>query len=686
MKIWKHKYFSFISCRATSASFMASRERKPIILSSSFLLLLLPTLAANPYSIWSQSFDSFNYSVISEFAFLHNATINQGVLLVTPDNFGNSLGEPYQSGRVMLKKPFRLWKNKSSSASSKTVASFNSTFVFNTFRLGRPESEGLAFMIALDFEIPTNSDGQWLGLTNSTLDTNPVNQFIAIEFDTAKQSFDPDDNHVGVVVNSVISIKTASLTPLGLNLTEENGASFIAWVEYDGSNRSIKVFVEKEAKGVKPETPVLSYDIDVSKYISETSYFGFSASTGESAELNCVLKWEISVDELPEGASWIKRGMVIGISCFFVLIFIGLLGIFIHRRRKRFVKIEERSFKSTLKRLPGMPREFGFGELKEATGGFAEELKLGQGGFGSVYRGVLKREGEQEMVMAVKKFSREATQGRNDFLAELSVINRLRHKNLVKLQGWGHRKGMLLLVYDCMPNGSLDKHLHGHGSCLSWDQRYKILSNVASALHYLHDEYDHKVLHRDLKASNIMLDSDFNARLGDFGLARILDQEKTSYVEANGVPDTLGYIAPECFSTGKATRESDVFGFGAVILEVVCGRRPCHTTLVDHVWALYREGRVLEVVDHRLHGKYDQDDARRLLHLGLACSHTKPTERPRTETIAQVIARSVPPPYVPPFRPLLELDAGSSTATSTNGSLSTTHQISREHHSTKVRT
>ncbi|ERN13579.1 hypothetical protein AMTR_s00049p00021970 [Amborella trichopoda] len=121
---------------------------------------------------------------------------------------------------------------------------------------------------------------------------------------------------------------------------------------------------------------------------------------------------------------------------------------------------------------------------------------------------------------------------------------------------------------------------------LGWGHRYKILGNVALALHYLHTEYDQRVVHRDLKASTIMLDSEFNARLGDFGLARVLDHEKTSYVVENAVPSTLGYIAPECFSTGKATRESDVFGFRAAILEVVCGRRPNSTTrgfLVDHV-------------------------------------------------------------------------------------------------------
>ncbi|PKI32102.1 hypothetical protein CRG98_047506 [Punica granatum] len=128
---------------------------------------------------------------------------------------------------------------------------------------------------------------------------------------------------------------------------------------------------------------------------------------------------------------------------------------------------------------------------------------------------------------------------------------------------------MLLLVYHYMPNGSLDAHIFCplEKAALGWNLRYKILSNVSLALHYLHNEYDQKVLHRDLKASNIMLDGEFNARLGDFGLARAIDNGKTSYVELDGVPGTFGYIAPECLHTSKASRESDVYGFGAMILE-----------------------------------------------------------------------------------------------------------------------
>lgn len=214
-----------------------------------------------------------------------------------------------------------------------------------------------------------------------------------------------------------------------------------------------------------------------------------------------------------------------------------------------------------------------------------------------------------------------------------------------------------------MPNGSLDQHLYGGATgdhiLLPWNRRIQVAADVASALHYLHHEYDECVVHRDLKSSNVMLDSAFRARLGDFGLARVLDTDKTSYaeLEAAGVPGTIGYIAPECFHTAKATRESDLFAFGALLLELVCGRRPrCNELsgfhfLVDWVWMLHREGRILEAVDEKLDANFVADEARRMLLLGLACSHPLPGERPKSAVIMQVLAGSVPPPVVPAFRP-----------------------------------
>ncbi|KAH7848303.1 hypothetical protein Vadar_000972 [Vaccinium darrowii] len=209
-----------------------------------------------------------------------------------------------------------------------------------------------------------------------------------------------------------------------------------------------------------------------------------------------------------------------------------------------------------------------------------------------------------------------------------------------------------------MPNLSLDRHLFSNGNSkpLSWDLRLKIISGVASALHYLHNEYDQRVVHRDLKPSNIMLDSEFNARLGDFGLARALDNESTSYADAEDVLGTLGYIAPECFHTCKATQQSDMYAFGAVLLEVVCGEKVRsriggYQFLVDWVWAMHREGKLLEAVDKRLGEYYVVEEAQRILLLGLACSHPIASERPRTQEISQMVSGSVAVPEVSPFKP-----------------------------------
>ncbi|KAJ0096442.1 hypothetical protein Patl1_29341 [Pistacia atlantica] len=432
-------------------------------------------------------------------------------------------------------------------------------------------------------------------------------------------------------------ISPATISNEALQVTPDSAGNFTLVNRsgrYDGANKFLEVYMAEQKQGPqgpiisRPSTPVLTADLDLSTLVNQNSYFGFAASTGSVTQLNCVLRWNLTVELLPG------------------------LGYYVHKKRAA----DDPNILGTLKSLPGTPREFSFRDLKKATNNFDDKHKLGQGGFGVVFKGVLPKE---NLEIAVKKFCRDNLKGKDDFLAELTIINRLRHKHLVRLQGWCHKNGMLLLVYDYMPNGSLDNHLFYESEekkTLVWELRYKIISGVTSALHYLHNEYDQKVVHRDLKASNIMLDSNFNARLGDFGLARALDNEKTSYAELEGVPGTMGYIAPECFHTGKATRESDVYGFGAVVLEVVCGQRPWtqiagFQLLVDWVWLLHRDGRILEAVDQRLANEFVCEEAERLLLLGLACSHPIASERPNTQTILQIISGSVPVPHVPPFKP-----------------------------------
>ncbi|KAF3788773.1 putative L-type lectin-domain containing receptor kinase S-5 [Nymphaea thermarum] len=624
---------------------MGSPARLALPATTIFFVLVAIVQTTSCQKVENLVFEQFNQTTVANFIFQNKASV-QGALQVTPDSLNQGFALQNQSGRVIYNQKFQLFER------SGKLASFSTSFLFNIYRPdNKSVGEGLAFIIAPDSGIPANSYGQYLGLTNSTIDGNFSNHLLAVEFDTVKQDFDPDDNHVGIDINSVRSNATFSASKIGIDLAPTTGPKkYLAWIDYDATARLLSVYLANENE-TKPNKSILSYPLNTAAVLSQYSYFGFAASTGNEAELNCILKWNLTVEILGvPGMRWTVMVFAIILpSSVAVAAAMCAAAWFVLRRRKA---VDDTNITGALKSLPGMPREFSFNELKKATNNFDEKMKLGQGGFGVVYRGALPLEGTE---VAVKMFSREAMQGKDDFLAELTTINRLRHKNLVRLIGWCHRKGTLLIVYEFMPNGSLDQHLfESTEQTLSWDRRYKIIAGTASALHYIHNEYDNRVVHRDLKASNIMLDSEFNARLGDFGLARVLDDEKTSYAEADGVPGTMGYVAPECFHTGKATRESDVFGFGAVVLETVCGRRPRSSStglLVDYVWTLHREGRILEAVDEKLGDNYDPQDAARLLLLGLACAHPNPNDRPKATAIIQIISRSIDPPTVPPFRP-----------------------------------
>ncbi|MED6143505.1 hypothetical protein PIB30_006763 [Stylosanthes scabra] len=643
-----------------------------------FILFVTATSAATIFKTEQHTWGPFNTSYFDTFSIL-NGNINFGALQVTPESAG-SVNLTNISGRIFNKQPFALWTDDSE------LFSFNTSFLVNVFRVNNATpGEGISFLIAPNLTVPDNSYGGFLGLTNSSTDGSSDNKIVAVELDTVKQAYDPDNNHIGLNINSVNSTVAVPLSKYGYEISPNGTAFYMIWIQYDGSRRVITVFMapqaDKDGPTVpKPSEPVLNSKLDLRNLVNQNSYFGFSASTGKTVELNCVLRWNVSIQTLPEKSSGNNgsnnKAMEIGLGVGIPIVVLGLGGVCVFLwccvLRKKSDGGSNSQIMGALKSLPGTPREFKYQELKKATNNFDEKNnKLGQGGFGVVYRGTLPQE---KLQVAVKMFSRDKMKSTDDFLAELTIINRLRHKHLVKLLGWCHKNGVLLLVYEYMPNGSLDNHIFFEEGTsktpLSWHLRYKIISGVASALHYLHNEYDQKVIHRDLKASNIMLDSDFNARLGDFGLARAIENEKTSYAELEGVPGTIGYIAPECFHTGKATRESDVYGFGAVLLEVVCGQRPYtknldYQFLVDWVWHLHREGQILEAVDPRLENEFEAEEAERVLKLGLACSHPIASERPKMQTIVQIISGSVPVPHVPPFKPSFvwpAVDLGSFTS------------------------
>lgn len=424
----------------SSSSFSSSVIFAMVIL----LLLLFPAAAiSDVHPPDRYEFGPFNESYYSTFAVVKPATISNEALQVTPDSAGNfSLSN--RSGRVLFNHSFMLWIDDSDSepGNQGKVASFNTSFLINLYRPNTsvPHGEGLAFVISPDLNLPPGSDGQYLGLTNSTTDGKSANHLVAIELDTFKQEFDPDDNHLGLNINSVRSTKYVPLSDFGIQIAPPETRFHMVWIEYDGARKVIDVFIAQQKKDgnefvivPRPKTPLLSADLDLKKFVNQKSYFGFAASTGNATQLNCVLKWNLTVEVLAreETGKAKSNGLKIGLGVGVPVLTLVLMGLayYFHKRRKA---ASDLNILGALKSLPGTPREFQFSELKKATNNFDHKHKLGEGGFGVVYRGTLPKENLQ---VAVKKFTRDSLKGKDDFLAELTIINRLRHKHLVRLLG-----------------------------------------------------------------------------------------------------------------------------------------------------------------------------------------------------------------------------------------------------------
>ena len=259
---------------------------------------------------------------------------------------------------------------------------------------------------------------------------------------------------------------------------------------------------------------------------------------------------------------------------------------------------------------------------------------------------------ESNAVVAVKRISKGSKQGKKEYISEVKTISHLRHKNLVQLIGWCHEQHELFLVYEYMPNGSLDSHIFGAKTMLTWPVRYNIAQGLAFALLYLHEEWEKCVVHRDIKPSNIILDSEFNAKLGDIGLARLVDHDLGS--QTTLLAGTIGYIAPECATIGKTSRESDVYSFGVVSLEIASGRKPVEphsepskVNLVEWVWDLYGKSQLLEAIDKRLGKEFDKEQMECLMIVGLWCCHPDPTSRPSIRKVINVLNFEAPLPNLP---------------------------------------
>ncbi|CAL9078928.1 unnamed protein product [Musa textilis] len=280
-------------------------------------------------------------------------------------------------------------------------------------------------------------------------------------------------------------------------------------------------------------------------------------------------------------------------------------------------------------------------ELKIATDDFSASNKVGEGGFGSVYRGMLK----DGTVVAIKVLSSESKQGVGEFLTEIKVISGIIHENLVKLYGCCAEEPHRILVYNYLENNSLSQTLLGsnRGNIqFNWRARVKICIGVARGLAFLHEVVHPHVLHRDIKASNILLDKDLTPKISDFGLAKLLPSNVTHV--STRVAGTLGYLAPEYAIRGQVTKKSDVYSYGVLLLEIVTGR--CNTNtrlpfedrfLLERTWAIYEHGDLEHIIDSSLTDDLDVDEACRFLKVGLLCTQDAMKLRPSMSTVIMML-------------------------------------------------
>ncbi|CAN6683870.1 unnamed protein product [Malus baccata var. baccata] len=333
-----------------------------------------------------------------------------------------------------------------------------------------------------------------------------------------------------------------------------------------------------------------------------------------------------------------KTGLIVGIAVSVGVVSLLLIFAILYMRRKKSEKEDDEDILG----LGLRPYTFSYAELRVATEDFNPSNKLGEGGYGPVYKGTLS----DGRVVAVKQLSVASHQGKSQFVSEIATISAVQHRNLVKLYGCCIEGSQRILVYEYLENKSLDQALFGTSNLhLDWPTRFNILLGTARGLAYLHEESRPRIVHRDVKASNILLDAELSPKISDFGLAKLYDDDKTHI--STRVAGTIGYLAPEYAMRGHLTEKADVFGFGVVALEILSGRPnsdnnldPEKIYLLEWAWTLHENDQILGLVDSRL-TEFDETEATRVIRAALLCTQASPMTRPSMSRMVAMLSGDI---------------------------------------------
>ncbi|XP_015956251.1 G-type lectin S-receptor-like serine/threonine-protein kinase At1g11410 [Arachis duranensis] len=364
-----------------------------------------------------------------------------------------------------------------------------------------------------------------------------------------------------------------------------------------------------------------------------------------------------------------KKGMLAlsGVSAFLFLFLVVMLGYWFLKAKKQGRRTDRKySFRLSFEDSTNLQDFdstqnsdlpfFDLSSIAAATDNFSPDNKLGQGGFGSVYKGLLNNGKE----IAVKRLSKNSGQGIDEFKNEVVLISKLQHRNLVRILGCCIQGDEKMLIYEYLPNKSLDSFIFDESkkSQLDWKKRFQIICGIARGMLYLHHDSRLRIIHRDLKTSNVLLDSELNPKIADFGMARIFGGNQVE-ANTNRVVGTYGYMSPEYAMEGQFSIKSDVYSFGVLLLEIITGRKNSGqyddittTNLVGHIWDLWKDGRAMEIVDEcLLEESCCEHEVQRCIQIGLLCVQDYPTDRPSMAAVVSMLGNdsALPSPKHPAF-------------------------------------
>ncbi|XWS12785.1 hypothetical protein CRYUN_Cryun37aG0120100 [Craigia yunnanensis] len=353
-----------------------------------------------------------------------------------------------------------------------------------------------------------------------------------------------------------------------------------------------------------------------------------------------------------DGGGISSRSLVIIVVPIVIFMAVGILAVVVLLKRRKKTKqddqiTDDRSHEESL--------QLDFNAVRVATENFSDANMLGKGGFGTVYKGKLQ-DGQE---IAVKRLSGNSTQGQQEFKNEVLLLAKLQHRNLVRLLGFSLEQNERILIYEFLPNSSLDHFIFDPVKrlLLNWEKRYKIIEGIAKGLLYLHEDSQYRIIHRDLKAANILLDSEMNPKISDFGMAKLFPVDQ-SQADTSRIVGTFGYMAPEYARHGQYSVKSDVYGFGVLVLEIISGQKinsfpeeEMGESLLTHAWRNWNEGTALEIIDPILRDG-SSSEIMRCIRLGLLCVQKNIADRPTMASVVLMLSSysiSVPVPSRPAF-------------------------------------